>query len=424
LKNEQILDKVFHRIEQNRDDLIQSISDLIRIPSVVGKEGDAQTHMRSLYTDLGLRVESFEANLDDIKDHPAYIRVPYDYKDRPNIIGVLPGDAEAPSIILNGHVDVVSPEPLDRWTHDPWGGEVGENRIFGRGACDMKAGLIANAMALKAMMDCGIKPAGNVLLQSVIEEEAGGGGGALACFIKGYRASGMLVPEPSNMKLVTGHNGIKLFRIKVHGKSAHAAMSHTGVNAIGKMNKIYDALMDLDQKRAKDHPFPLVEKYSGRSCNLSVGTYSAGDWPATVAGMAQMECRIGFVAGETGKEIVKEIEQTVSNVALSDEWLTEHPPVIEWFGFNAEPWYQDEKDSFVQSFLSSSETLLKERPERIGFPGGLDTRFSGDFGVPSFVFGPNGGNYHGPDEYVEIDSVVTLTKVIAKFVLDWCGVRE
>ena len=90
----------------------------------------------------------------------------------------------------------------------------------------------------------------------------------------------------------------------------------------------------------------------------------------------------------------------------------------------AEPWYQDEKVPFIQSFLSSSETLLGKRPERIAFSGGLDTRFSGDFGVPSFVFGPNGDNYHGPDEYVEIDSVVTLTKVISKFVLDWCGVQE
>jgi acetylornithine deacetylase len=424
VKNEQLINRLNDRIEQNRDDLIQKISDLIKVPSVVGKEGPAQDHMRSLYTELGLNVESFEADLDQIKDHPAFIPAPYDYNDRPNIIGVLPGDDRAPSIILNGHVDVVSPEPFDRWTHDPWGGEVEENRIFGRGACDMKAGLIANAMALKAITDCGIKPAGNVLLQSTIEEEAGGGGGALACFIKGYRASGMLVPEPSYLKLVTGHNGIKLFRVKVAGKSAHAAMSHTGVNAVGKMNKIYDALMDLDQKRASDHPFPLVEKYSGRSCNLSVGTYTAGDWPATVAGMAQMECRIGFVPGEKGDDIVKEIEQTITDVALSDEWLTEHRPTIEWFGWNSEAWLQDENDPFVQNFIASSAPLLGKTPELIAFPGGLDTRFSGDFGVPSFVFGPRGGNYHGPDEYVEIDSVVTLTKIIAKFVLDWCGVQE
>ncbi len=419
-----ILEKLFHRIEQNRDDLIQRISDLIKIPSVVGKEGDAQAHMRTSYADLGLSVETFEAVKEAIENHPAYIRVPYVYRNRPNVIGILAGAQNAPSIILNGHIDVVSPEPLDRWTHDPWGGEVIGNRIFGRGACDMKAGLTANAFAIKSILDCGIRPAGAVLLQSVIEEEAGGGGGALACFLKGYRASGMLVPEPSNMKLVTSHSGIKIFRVNVLGKSAHAAMSHTGVNAIGKMNKIYDALMALDQKRAKDHPFPPIERYSGRSCNLSVGTYSAGDWPATVAGMAQMECRVGFIPGERGEDIVTEIEQTLADVARSDEWLAEHPPTLEWFGWNSEAWLQDENDPFVQQFIASSAPILGKTPEVIGFPGGLDTRFSGDFGTPSFVFGPAGGNYHGADEFVDIDSVVTLTKIIAKFVLDWCGVKE
>ncbi len=420
---EKIFEKLFNTIEQNKDDLIENISELIKIPSVVGTEGDAQAHIRESYADLGLSVESFDAVKEEIESHPAYIRVPYDYKNRPNVIGILPGEEDARSLILNGHVDVVSPEPVDRWTHDPWGGEVIENRIFGRGACDMKAGLAANTYALKCILDCGVKPAGKVLLESVIEEEAGGGG-ALACFIRGYRASGMLIPEPSNMKLVTCHNGIKLFRVKVLGKSAHAAMSHTGINAIGKMNKIFDALMALDQQRAKDHPFPLIEKYSGRSCNLSVGTYSAGDWPATVAGMAKMECRIGFVPGEKGEDIIKEIEKTITDVALSDEWLAEHRPTIEWFGFNSEPWYQDENDPFVQKFITSSAPILGEAPELIGFPGGLDTRFSGDFGIPSFVFGPTGGNYHGPDEFVDIDSVVVLSKVIAKFVLDWCGIKE
>lgn len=424
MTEKKILKELFDTIERNRDDLIQIISELIKIPSVVGKEGNAQAHIRASYADLGLSVESFDAVKEEIETHPAYIRAPYEYENRPNIIGTLAGDDEARSIILNGHVDVVSPEPLDRWTHDPWGGEVSGNRIFGRGACDMKAGLATNAYALKSILDCGIRPAGTVMLQSVIEEEAGGGGGALACFLKGYRASGMLIPEPSKMKLATCHSGIKLFRIKVLGKSAHAAMSHTGVNAIGKMNKIFDALMALDEQRAKDHPFPLIEAYGGRSCNLSVGTYSAGDWPATVAGMAQMECRIGFVPGEKGEDIAKEIEKTVADVALSDEWLAEHPPTIEWFGWNSEAWLQDEKDPFVQQFITSSTPVLRQAPELIGFPGGLDTRFSGYFGVPSFVFGPTGANYHGPDEYVEIDSVITVAKIIATFILDWCGIKE
>ena len=80
-------------------------------------------------------------------------------------------------------------------------------------------------------------------------------------------------------------------------------LSDTGVNAIGKLNKLYDAIIELDNKRAAEHPYPLIEKYSGRSCNINIGTYAAGDWVSTVAGMAQMECRIGFVPGEKGEHI-------------------------------------------------------------------------------------------------------------------------
>jgi acetylornithine deacetylase len=421
---ETLLSAVLTRIERNRDDLLQAVSELIRIPSVVGHEGEAQRYMQSRYAAAGLAVASFETSLADVADHPAYVPVPYAYDARPNVIGSLEGDARSPSLILNGHVDVVSPEPLGKWTRDPWGAEVHDGRLFGRGAFDMKAGLVANLFAVKALLDCGVRPAGSLLLESVIEEEAGGGGGTLACFLKGYRAAGMLVPEPSQLKMVISHNGIKLFRVKVIGRSAHAALSHTGVNAIGKMNRIYDALMDLDRQRAETHRYPLGEKYSGRSCNLNVGTYTAGDWPATVAGMAEMGCRIGFVPGETGADIVREVERTIARAARSDPWLAEHPPQVEWFGFNTEPWLQDENDPFVRRFLTSAEPLLGGEPELTGFPGGLDTRFSGAFGTPSFVFGPKGGNLHGPDEYVDIDSLVLLTRVIAKFILDWCGYRE
>lgn len=159
----------------------------------------------------------------------------------------------------------------------------------------------------------------------------------LACFMEGFGADGMLITEPSDLCLVTAHNGVKYFRVRVVGKTAHAALSHTGVNAIGKLNKIYDAMVELDERRA------------------------------------------------------------------------------------AEPLVQDSTHPFLRAFLDSSRSVPGREPEEVVFPGGLDTRFSPYFGIPSFVFGPRGGNIHGPDEYLEIDSLMTPTRVVAKFVLDWCG---
>ena len=421
MEYEKVLNKVFDEIEKKKEELIHTLSELIRIPSLTGEETEAQKFMEAKFKETGIKVETFEAKLDEIKNHPAYIEIPHSYENRPNVVGILDGSNLFPSLILNGHVDVVSPEPLDKWTFDPWGGEVSDGKIYGRGAVDMKAGDIANLFAVKAILDSGIKPKGKLILESVIEEEAGGSGGALACFLRGYKADGMLIPEPSNMTVVLSHNGIKYFRVRALGKTAHAALSHTGVNAIGKMNKIYDALIELDEKRTIEHRYPLVEKYSGRPCNLNIGTYRAGDWASSVAGMAEMECRVGYVPGEKGNDIIKEVEDTISNVAQRDDWLRQYPPTIEWYGWDTEPWLQDENDKFIQSFIASSAALLGNKPEIVGFPGGLDTRFSPYFGIPSFVFGPTGASYHGPDEYAEIDSILNVTRVIAKFILDWCG---
>jgi acetylornithine deacetylase len=239
--------------------------------------------------------------------------------------------------------------------------------------------------------------------------------------MKGYQADGMLVSEPSDLSVATSHTGIKYFRVRAVGKTAHAALSHTGVNAIGKMNQIYDALIRLDETRAAEHRYPLVEKSGGRSCNLNIGTYSAGDWASSVAGMATMECRVGFVPGEKGEDVVREVEQTIRDVAEADPWLREHAPTVEWYGWDTEPWLQDENAPLVQAFLESSTPVVGERPTVRGMTGAMDTRFAPYFGTPSFSFGPKGDRYHGPDEYVELQSVMTVTRAIAKFILDWCG---
>jgi acetylornithine deacetylase len=421
MSEDQVVGKVFDTIGRLQDELVQTLSALVRIPSLVGEEGAAQAFMEKRFSELGLAVTTFEADPDEIKQHPAYIEIPHSYAGRPNVVGVMEGSDTHRSLILNGHVDVVSPEPLDRWTYDPWGGTVNDGKIYGRGVLDMKAGVIANLFAVKAILASGIKPRGKLICESVIEEEAGGSGGALACFIKGYTADGMLIPEPSHQNMWVSHNGVKYFRVKARGKTAHAALSHTGINVIGKMNKIYDALVELDEKRAAEHHYPLIEKASGRSCNLNMGTYQAGDWASNVAGMAAMECRIGFVPGETGKDVMAEVEKTVMDVARQDDWLREHPPEIEWYGWDTEPWQQDPEDPFVKAFLISSAAVLGKQPEVVGFSGGLDTRFAAYFDTPAFVFGPRGERFHGPDECVEIDSVLTVTRTIAKFILDWCG---
>jgi acetylornithine deacetylase len=416
--------KVSERVVRMKEDIVQTLQALVRIPSLVGQETKAQAYMDRLYRSLNLEVTSLFPDLEKVKTHPAFIDTEMSYEGRPNIIGGLAGDGAGRSLILNGHMDVVSPEPVSGWKYDPWGGQVEGERLYGRGAGDMKAGLVANYFALKAILDEGVRPKGAVTLQSVIDEEAGGAGGTLALLMQGSRADAMICTEPHNLNLTISHSGVNYFRVKVQGKISHAALAHLGVNAIGKMYLIYQALIDLDEKRAREIRFPLFEKGSGRSCHLSIGTLKAGDWPSNVAGSAEMECRIGYVPGEKMGDIKHLVERTVGETGEKDPWLKEHPPKVEWFGWQTEPWYQDPQHPFVQTLKGALESTLGKNPEIIGRAGGIDSRFAQYFNMVSACTGPKAGGIHGFDEYVEIPSVIQVTQALATAILRWCGVKE
>jgi acetylornithine deacetylase len=418
-----VKEKIDTVVKYYRDEMTDTLAELVRIPSVVGNEKPAQEFMQQQYEGLGLDVQAFEADKDKVTQHSAYVESGLPFEERPNVIGVIKGDPHKKSLILNGHVDVVSPEPVDQWQHDPWGAEIEGNRLYGRGAVDMKAGVIANLIALKALLKAGVEPGGDVMLQSVIEEEAGGGGGTLACFMEGYTADGMIITEPFMMPVIS-HPGILYFRVKIKGLTAHAGHAHKGVNAIGKMAKVYDAMVDLDLHRAATIEFPLYHQVEGRSCHLNIGTLKAGDWPSTVAGFAEMECRISFIPGESIADTKQTVERAIREVAREDSWLKDHPPEVEWFGWQTEPWYQDPDDPFIRTVLPCFEDAFGRKFTIAGTTAGLDNRFSTYFGFPSICFGPAGNNYHSFDEYVDLDSLVLTTKAVALATVEWCSRRK
>jgi acetylornithine deacetylase len=410
-------------IEEEKEEIVRTLRTLVQIPTVVGSEGEGQKYIQGLYSALGLKVVIFEAKHEQVSRHKAFSDSGLDFKGRPNVMGILEGDPSARSLIINGHMDVVSPEPIREWKYHPWEGTRVGKRLYGRGTLDMKGGLTAGYFALRSILKADLKPQGTVVLQSVIEEEAGGGGGTLACLINGFTADGLVIPEPG-MEIVVSHPGINYFRVRVVGKPAHAGRAHTGINAIGKMNQIYQALVQLDEKRGREKHYPLFEKHSERSCHLNIGTYRSGDWPSTVAAWSEIQCRISYLPGETFPEVKSEVERVIHAVARTDDWMMQHPPEVTWFGWNAEPWEQNPDDPLVRAFKACAEGVLGSPVNIIGKTAGLDTRFGQYFGIPALSFGPNGENLHGVDEYVDLDSVMDCTKVLASFILEWCGRSE
>lgn len=415
------LKAIREQVRRNLDEQIELTRQLVRIPSVTGEETAAQEFMVRCYEQNGLETRALLPDFETLRTHPTYCgrdERPEAYADRPNVIATLKGSGRGRSMALNGHVDVVSPEPVEQWSCDPWGAEIRNGRLYGRGANDMKAGVIANLMAVRCLIDLGLAPDGDVHLQSVIEEEAGGGGGTLALLMQGYVPDAAVVSEPSKLKVWIGSGGVLYFRITVTGKSAHAGNAHLGVNAISHLIPIYQALEKLGAERGRRRA-PLYEKGSqGQSCHLNLGILNAGDWPSTVPGKAVLEGRVGFLPGETMDDIKQLIADTI-HTASGNEWLEQHPPLLEWFGFRAEPWLEGDDSPLVPVVKNALDSVMEEQTELIARASAVDNRFFAEFQRPCVCLGTCGANNHGIDEYVEISSLEPLTATLAIAVLNW-----
>jgi acetylornithine deacetylase len=162
--------RVLRRIQEDADDIASFTRELVRAPSVFGAEQKAQEIVARKLGELGLVVDVWEPDVGELSKHPGFTKVPAGYGNRPDVVGILKGSGGGRSLILNGHIDVVSPEPVQAWTHDPWAGVIENGHLYGRGACDMKGGLAAMIYAVKAIHELEVLK-GDIFVESVIEEE-------------------------------------------------------------------------------------------------------------------------------------------------------------------------------------------------------------------------------------------------------------
>jgi acetylornithine deacetylase len=416
-------------IQDSQHELISLLQDLVRIPSVSGEELAVQKRLHHELEGMDLGPEMFYPNEKELRKQKDFFETTsfakYGYEDRPNVAGLLKGKGGGRSICLSGHVDVVSPEPLDQWTRDPWSGDVIEDDLHGRGAGDMKAGIAAMLFAIKAIQANGIKLKGDVQVETTIEEEDGGVGGVFYLRTVRPKTDAAFVPEPSAHTISVASAGVMYFRIITPGVPAHAATAHFGVNSIQKMMRIIKAIQNLHEDRQARISYEYAEtdpRMKGRATTINIGTIRAGDWPSTVPGSCTIECRIGFPPGETNEEVMEQVEDAVRSAVEEDSWLKNNQPTVEWFGWKARPHELDPNNDFVQLVRKNVIDLVGHETAFIGGSAGLDTRFFVHNGTPALTCGPLAERIHSFDEVVNIKSTVVTSQIIAKTLLKWCGI--
>lgn len=248
-----ILDAIAARSEWMTDVLI----DLVRAPSVLHHEKFGQEVVRRVLREVGLEPADVAMDADVLRAHPAHSPFDWDVSQKRNVVATWsPAELDhGRSLILNGHIDVVSPEPRGQWARDPFGADREDDWLYGRGSADMKCGLAVMLGAVRGLRDLGLEPHAAVHIQSVVEEECTGNG-TLACLLAGYTADAAVIAEPLGAAITTSQVGVLWFRVKIAGVPGHAAEGRNAVNAIEKSLTVIKALRLLEEDMNATPPPP------------------------------------------------------------------------------------------------------------------------------------------------------------------------
>jgi acetylornithine deacetylase len=403
-------------------ELVRDLVDLVAVPSVSGSDAEAEVQhgLAKQLARLDLDVDLWRLDLDGLTAEPDFPGWEVEREESWGLVARTAAGAE-PGLVLQGHVDVVPPGDLSRWSGAPFQPRVDARRVHGRGTVDMKAGVVANLAAVRAIRQAGIALARPVALHLVVGEEDGGLG-AFATLRRGHTGAACVISEPTSGTVVTANAGALTFAISVPGLATHASTAYAGVSAFEGFLPIHGALRDLQSRRNRrtdqlmaEYPVPYP---------LSVGKVSCGDWASSVPDLLVAEGRLGVALDEDPAEARAALEVVVAGVAAADPWLREHPPVVTWPGGQfASGRYAGDAGALLDAVRSAHADVTGAAPPRErGAPYGSDLRLYSAAGIPTLHYGPGEVSLaHGPDESVAVEELVTVTEALVLAILRTCA---
>ncbi len=431
-----LVERVASAVARHRDRILEVFRDLVRIPSEThppgGDEGPAQRYVEDRMRELGLQPDVFEPwSVPGIEGHPGWWPG-LDYADRPNVVGTWAGSGGGRSLILNGHIDVVPAGDRSMWTHDPYAADLVDGRVYGRGAADQKQGIAAMLMAIAVLQDAGLRPRGDVIVESVVNEELGGYNGTLACCAKGYSADAAVVTEPSGFDVAAAAKGGQTYRMRVPGRAAHHAMWEQGKSALDNAIALKDALVDWERLRAAEtrhDPWfgEAARDLHPRAVHADTVWYLRAGDPDIMAAPTEAELAfwVDHLPGEDREGMLQRFEAHVLARAAAHPWLRDHPPVLERAIMRPFTGISVPADAPIVRSLGRASEATTGRPARVvGLEGATDAMiFHMYTDIPAVVFcGGSLASAHGPDEWIDAQDVVRSTQALALAILDFCGV--
>jgi acetylornithine deacetylase len=390
---------------------------LLAFDTTDGDEAPAQRWLRDRLDELGFETYEWTADPAALAEHPCFPDEPdLSYADRPSVAGVLEFDRDGPTLVLDGHVDVV-PANEAAWSSPPFEPTWDGDRLTARGAADMKSGLAACVFAALALRDReadGGDVGGRVVVESVAGEEEGGVGAAAAALDNPYpfERDACIVAEPTELRPVVASEGSVMMRLKLRGRGAHAATRWNGEDVLDRFERVRRAFRDLERERGERVVHPLYDDYTV-PWPVVCGRVEAGDWASTVPADLVSEWRIGVAPGETVAGVEDAFRERLGTVVGEDPWLQEHPPAFERFSVQFEPSEISPDEPVVRAVGAGMETAGLAGTEPVGVTYGADARHYIEAGVPTVIFGPGSVDQaHFPDETIHWREIERATDAL------------
>ncbi|HEV8471946.1 MAG TPA: M20 family metallopeptidase [Methylomirabilota bacterium] len=388
------------------DELIALTRDLVRIPSVVRRDDPSSTEAAvATHVERWLRQEGFEIEVQAVAP------------GRPNVLGIVGDGAAGPTLLLEGHTDVVTEGNAADWSHPPFAADLVDGRIYGRGAADMKGGLAAAMIAAAAIKRSGASLAGRLVVGALVDEEGDMLGAKHLCRTPIGRAlSAAIICEPEQNELCLEQRGVVWARVTARGRMAHGAMPEAGVNPITALAALVAEAPRLERR---------LRALCARSRYLRPPTVTPTVIVAPVAGVpqsnvipaaAQATLDVRLTPGPDADAVAKEIDEACRRAADACPGAT-----VEWQPVNG---YRlatrvERSEPLVRAMVGAVRKATGRPARWGGVPGSTDgTILRMELGIPIVTCGPGHRLIpHQVDEYVEVAELVDAAKIYAAAVL-------
>lgn len=380
----------------DRSELISLIADLVRIDSVNpdlirGAHGEA---MISAFIAEWATTAGLEVVIQDVAP------------GRPNVVVIARGSGGGHTLMLNAHTDTVGVVGMDA----PRTADIQDNKLYGRGAYDMKASIAASLIAAKRARFLDLR--GDVIVTAVVDEEvASKGSEAIVHAIHRWRPDGVIVTEPTEMMLAVAHKGFVWLDIETFGVAAHGSRPHLGVDAIAQMGKVLVALAQHD----RDLRAQPTHTHLG-SGSIHAGLIEGGQELSSYPAHCKVQVERRTVPGESAELVQQQIQAILDQCARDDDTFN----ATLTLGLVRDAFETPEAASFVQ-LCARHLAQATSRPTVIGGVSfWADSSLFAAAGLPTVLLGPIGFGAHGIVEWVDLDSVVQCADIYTAVAKDFC----